>query len=148
MASVSQKGLYALRATLELARRYGKGPTSVSEIARSQDIPPRFLELIINQLRRARIVKSRRGAQGGYTLIPDPKTLSIADILEVIEEDYRPVDCSSGGGDRECAFQGHCCFADVWQEAREAVRAVLKKATFAELCKCQHYADRLLKCSA
>ena len=80
MMQVSQKTRYALRAVFELAKRYGQGPVRISDIAEKQAIPPRFLEGILNQLRQAGLLRSVRGARGGYELAEQPARLSVGDI--------------------------------------------------------------------
>jgi len=73
--NVSQKSRYALKAVLELSFRYGQGPISISQIARAQAIPARFLEAILAQLKRGGFVASRRGNEGGYILArPRPRS--------------------------------------------------------------------------
>jgi len=82
--AITQKSKYALRATLELSLRYGHGPISISEIARAQAIPARFLEAILAQLKRAALVESRRGNEGGYVLARPPSRISVGDVLRVV----------------------------------------------------------------
>ena len=74
--TISQKCQYAVRAILELARSFGKGPIKVARIAARQDIPPRFLEAILNELRQGGFVQSLRGAQGGYLLLIPPDQIT------------------------------------------------------------------------
>lgn len=135
MMSISQKARYALRAMLELTKRRGleSGPTSASEIASVQAIPPRFLELILNQLGSAGIVQSRRGAQGGYTLAHDPKQLTVLKVLELVEGDMSPVDCELCGGAKDCPLVDHCVFSDLWNEVNDSVRNIYQKTTFHDL---------------
>ena len=90
---VSQKCQYAIRATFELAKRHGQGPVKISEIAETQSIPVRFLEVILNQLRQGGFVQSRRGADGGYYLIRKADELMVGDIIQFIEGPLVPVAC-------------------------------------------------------
>jgi Rrf2 family protein len=137
MMAVSQKARYALRAMLELTKRRARqdGPTSANEIATQQAIPPRFLELILNQLASAGLVQSRRGAQGGYILAVAPEQLSVREVLELVEGDISPVDCQLCGGGKDCPLVNHCVFADLWNEAGERIREVYQRATFADLLR-------------
>ncbi len=89
--SVSQKCQYALRAVFELASRHGDAPTSIREIAQAQAIPPKFLELILVQLRKAGFVESRRGAHGGYFLAVGPAALTVGEIIRFIDGPIAPV---------------------------------------------------------
>jgi len=133
MAVVSQKCQYALRAILELARRYGGGPTSVAIMADAQAIPKRFLELIISELRQSGVVASKRGAKGGYVLLHDPAKLTVADVMLAVESNYEPVDCEPCGGNRGCPLAGHCSFVGLWKRASTAIHDVYQETTFQDL---------------
>ncbi len=85
MFTLSAKGAYGLSAVLELAFRRNQGPVQIRDIADSRDIPQQFLEQILVVLKRAGIVRSKRGAQGGYTLADDPSRIAVLDILEALE---------------------------------------------------------------
>ncbi|MCY2926958.1 MAG: Rrf2 family transcriptional regulator [Planctomycetota bacterium] len=96
MISISQKCQYALRSLYELARRADDKPTSIGEIAAAQAIPPRFLELILNDLRQGKLVNSQRGVQGGYTLARSPADITVGDVVRLVEGPIEPVKCISG----------------------------------------------------
>jgi Rrf2 family cysteine metabolism transcriptional repressor len=131
--SLSQKCQYAVRATYELAKRAGQGPTPIAEIAAAQVIPPRFLEVILNQLRQAGFVRSQRGAQGGYMLQGDPRDLSVGQIIRFVDGPMAPVKCVMETGEKDCPMYGHCPFLHMWERARDAVDGVYDKTTFADL---------------
>lgn len=135
--AISQKARYALRAMLELTKRRAieSGPTSANEIASQQAIPPRFLELILNQLGSAGIVQSRRGAQGGYLLAEDPRTLTVRKVLELVEGDLAPVDCELCGGGKDCPLVDHCVFAELWNDVARNVKDLYEQTTFADLLR-------------
>lgn len=133
MMTISQKCQYAVRAIFELTRRYGDGPTSASEIASVQAIPPRFLELIISQVGRAGFVTSRRGAQGGYQLAVPPGDLKVGDVIRIVEGPIEPVDCAACGGERQCPLEGRCVFVWFWRRAAAAMSGVYDTTTFADL---------------
>ncbi len=133
MSKITQKGQYAVRATLQLAQNYGKAPLSVASIAEKQSIPARFLEQIIAELRRAKIVSSHRGAHGGYTLNIRPDQLNMAQIIHLIDGEPRPVDCISCGGEKSCELGPDCVFAPVWIAAHQASNEIYKKTSFQEL---------------
>jgi Rrf2 family cysteine metabolism transcriptional repressor len=133
MATVSQKCQYALRAVLELSRRYGSGPTSVAAIAEVQAIPQRFLELIIGELRQGGVVASKRGARGGYVLLHDPAELTVSDVMKAVDSHYEPVDCEPCGGNRDCPLAGHCSFVNLWKRAGNAIHEIYNKTTFRDI---------------
>jgi Rrf2 family transcriptional regulator, cysteine metabolism repressor len=127
---VSQKCQYAIRAVFELARRYGRGPVKISDIAEAQAIPVRFLQVILNQLRSAGFVQSRRGAEGGYFLAQQPGSVTVGGIVEFIEGPIVPVACMTGKDGGECALHGKCVFIGVWRQAAKAVSDVYQRTSF------------------
>lgn len=130
MLRVSQKCQYALRAVYELALQYGRGPIAVADIAKPQAIPPRFLELILRQLRQGGIVESRRGPQGGYLLAVRPDQLTIGRVLGFFDGPLAPVSCVAPEPSEECPLHGRCAFLPMWERAREAVSNVFDRTTF------------------
>ena len=131
--SLSQKCQYAVRAVLELSKRHGQGPVSAGEIAASQAIPQRFLEIILNELKPTGLVDSRRGVQGGYFLTCPPAQISVGQIIRVVEGPLDPVRCT-GETDRQCCpLTDKCSLVEVWDRARKAVEAVYDAATFQDL---------------
>lgn len=130
---VSQKCQYAVRAVFELARRHGQGPVKIGEIAEVQAIPLRFLEVILNQLRGAGFVQSRRGADGGYALAREPGDLMVGEILQFIEGPLAPVACMTERTARDCSLQGNCSFIGLWKRAEKAVSDVYDQTSFQDL---------------
>ncbi len=131
---VSQKCQYALRAVFELAKRHGQGPVSIAEVAESQSIPPRFLESILGEIRRAGFVESRRGAEGGYFLAVRPRSLSVGKIVRLIEGDPGPITCADDASRPSgCAIHDHCVFAPMWQQVHDAVSEIYDTTTFQDL---------------
>jgi len=131
--NVSQKCQYALRALFELARQRGEGPVPVSEVARRQAIPPRFLELILKELRQAGWVKSFRGIRGGYVLAVAPGSLGVGEVIRFIEGPLAPVKCIAGPEGRACPLRGGCAFIGLWERAERAVSEVYDSTTFQDL---------------
>jgi Rrf2 family protein len=82
---ISLKSHYGLKAIVALAANYGKGPVQAKEIASSQGVPVRYLELLLSQLRRARMVEATRGKNGGYVLAKDPSLVTVWDIVSIFE---------------------------------------------------------------
>ena len=128
---VSAKVDYAVRALTELAVAAGHGPVKGEAIAAAQDIPLRFTENILSDLRRAGVVGSQRGADGGYWLKAPADSITVADVIRHVEgalADVRgqpPEDVSYGGA--ATALQ------DVWIATRATVRSVLESVTIADI---------------
>jgi len=135
--NLSQKCQYALRAVFELARRYQDGPVSVSQIAAAQAIPPRFLELILKQLRQAGWVQSHRGVHGGYELAVSPYALTVGQVIRFIEGPLSPVRCLSDVDADTCPLRGNCAFEQLWRRAEQAVSAVYDTTSFQDLLERQ-----------
>ncbi len=128
---VSQKCQYALRAIFELAKRSGQGPVKMAEIAEIQAIPPRFLEVILSQLKQAGFVDSQRGNEGGYFLTCELSDLSVGDIIRFVHGSIAPVNCIlDDKEDKKCPLYGDCVFLPMWKEAQQAVLDVYDSTTF------------------
>jgi len=131
---VSQKSLYALRAIFELAKRGRNKPVKIAEIAEIQAIPPRFLEVILNQLKQAGFVESRRGNEGGYMLARSPEDITVGDVLEFIQGPVGPIDCLSGKTHQgNCPLHENCVFIPMWEEVKSAIENVYNNITFKDL---------------
>ena len=130
---VPQKAQYALRAIFELAKRSGRSPVKIADVAEAQAIPPRFLEVILNQLKQAGFVESRRGSEGGYMLSRQPADLSVGDVMRFMQGDMSPVDCIAGRSRSRCPLYGSCVFLPMWQRAGKAISDVLDGTSFKDL---------------
>lgn len=139
--TISQKCQYAVRAILDLAQRWERGPVRSGEVAARQAVPPRFLENILNELKASGLVESRRGAQGGFMLACDPRELTVGRVIRLIDGPLDPVRCTKDSSHSECPLHGRCSFLAVWEEAKAAVEAVYDRMTFAELARRQNAMD-------
>ena len=131
--NVSQKCQYALRALFELSRRPGNSPVRSSDIAQSQAIPPRFLELILGELKQGGFVESRRGARGGYLLLGQPDGVTVGEVIRFVDGPVAPVKCVSHSERADCPLYGRCALIGMWSRARDAVNDVFDNTTFQDL---------------
>lgn len=129
---ISQKSQYGLRAIFELARRAGKGPVKIGDIAESQAIPPRFLEVILSQLKQAGYVESRRGQDGGYFLAREPHALTVGAVLQFIQGPIAPVGCTLETSRGDCPLES-CVFLPMWRRVQGSIQEVLDGTTFQDL---------------
>jgi Rrf2 family protein len=128
---ISAKADYAVRATVELASLDAAGPVKGDRLAAAQDIPLNFLENILQELRRAGIVASQRGAEGGYWLARAADSVTIADVIRAVEG---PIADVRGVRPDQLAYQGSAAaLQDVWVAARANLRAVLEHVTIADV---------------
>ena len=130
---LSQKCQYAIRAVLELAKRYGLGPVTIGDITRKQAVPPRFLEIILNEMRQGGLVRSRRGAHGGYELGTSPKDISVGQDIRLVDGPLDPVQCAGGRGARACPLGEGCALVKLWRRAKEALEEVYDGTSFQDL---------------
>ncbi len=140
--NLSQKCQYAVRAILELAKRYGQGPVTAGEIASSQVIPQRFLEVILNELKPTGLIESRRGVRGGYFLAGQPKDITVGQVIRLIDGPLEPVHCVGDHGKLACSLRQQCALVELWAEARQAIEQIYDGATFQDLLEREHQLDR------
>ena len=130
---ISQKGLYALQAMMTLARRHQQGAIKIRDIAADSDLPEKFLELILLELKNARIVDSVRGARGGYRLRRDPAQIPLSDIIRLIDGPLAPL------GDAEqlrgliAKDADHRALYEVFLRVRDAAAKILENTTIADV---------------
>jgi len=129
---VSAKADYALRAVIELAAA-ADGPVKGERIAQAQEIPLKFLENILGELRHAGIVRSQRGAEGGYWLARPPAEITVADVVRAVEG---PIANVRGVGPEAVEYAGTAeALRDVWVAMRASLRAVLERVTIADVAQ-------------
>jgi Rrf2 family protein len=133
----SAKGEYGVLAIFELAQHSGATPLQAKTIAKNQRIPLRFLEQVLSGLRKAGLVESVRGAQGGYVLNKMPSEIRVSDVLEAIEGPITPSSRVSGNDDPDQPYEietGHDILKPIWEEVRTAATGVLNAITIQDLC--------------
>ncbi|MFS0654734.1 cysteine metabolism transcriptional regulator CymR [Bacillus sp. 179-C3.3 HS] len=121
---ISTKGRYGLTIMIELAKKYGEGPTSLKSIAQNNDLSEHYLEQLVSPLRNARLVKSIRGAYGGYVLAHEPNEITAGDIIRVLEGPISPVEVIENEEPAKRAL---------WIRIRDAVKDVLDNTTLEDL---------------
>jgi len=129
---VSTRGRYAVMAMFDLAMRGEVGPVPVKAVAERQGLSERYLEQLMAPLRRAGLVRSVRGAQGGYVLARSPAAISVGDVLRVVEGPISPVACVSDP--KACDRTDGCVTRGIWRRLRDRMVEVLDSITLADLC--------------
>ena len=130
---ISQKGLYALEALMTLARRHEEGAIKIRDIAGESDLPEKFLELILLELKNARIVDSVRGARGGYQLRRDPAEIPLSDIVRLIDGPLAPLGDAELLRGKIAEDADHRALYEVFLEVRDAAAKILENTTVADL---------------
>ncbi len=130
---ISQKGLYALQAMMVLTRRHTQGAIRIRDIAYEKNLPEKFLELILLELKNARMVESVRGAKGGYRLRREPSDIALSEIIRLVDGPLAPF----GDADHLRALiehdTNHRALYKVFLEVRDAAARILENTTLADL---------------
>lgn len=133
---VSTRGEYGVRAMVALARNYGEGPMSITAVSRESSVPYAYLEQLIVPLRRAGLVASKRGAQGGYVLTREPSEIRVGEVYRVMEGPVAPMDCvSEDQADQTCPLIEGCETRPVWLKVRDSIVEAIDSMTLADLVK-------------
>ena len=130
---ISTKGEYGIRAMMELSNRYGEGYVQSAQIASARKIPENYLYQLLITLRKAGLVQSRRGPQGGHMLARPPDAISVAEVVRALEGPLAPVTCIQDNIVDTCAYTKQCVLKDVWREVTQATADILTRHTFGEL---------------
>ena len=133
---ISTKGQNAIKLMIDLATYNHGEPVSVKDIAKRQDISEKYLEQIISMLNKASLVKSVRGAHGGYVLNYPPEKYTVGKILRAVEGDMAPTDCV-GENAIPCENKSMCASYRLWEKLDEAVNGVLDGFTLADMVEWQ-----------
>jgi Rrf2 family protein len=128
---LSTRARYGIRAILELAGNYGRGPLQIKTIAQRQDISIKYLEQLMAILKSAGFVKSIRGPKGGYTLAKAPNQIKLSDVFNSLEGPVVTVECL--GNESYCARTADCVIRQVWAEMEQAITNVLQAISLQDL---------------
>lgn len=129
---ITYKGDYALKTILDLALHYGNGVVTIHELAKRADIPIKFLEQVLLDLKRGGFVESRRGKVGGYLLAKSPSQIKLGEIIRFIDGPIEPITCIDKRY-RECNDIYKCVFRKIWQEVTKATSDIIDNITFEDL---------------
>lgn len=143
--NISTKGRYGLRAVLDLAMHYTDRPITLSSIAKRQRISEGYLEQLMAPMKKAGIVASSRGAQGGYYLARDPDKIIVGEVFRALEGPLALASCVGEETDRLCSHRENCGSAFLWAEVQTAISKVLDQYTIADLIS-REYDDKLNRC--
>ena len=133
---LSTKSRYGVRALFDMAYHSGTLPAQIKDISRRQAISPRYLEQIFQDLKRAGLLKSKRGPQGGYQLAKKPDEITVKDIVLAAEGDLALVDCVKNARNRknQCEFDNQCVTQKVWDGATRNLQDYLNSINLRDLC--------------
>lgn len=127
---LTTRGRYAVTAMLDLALHYQSGPVSLSEIAERQGISQSYLEQLFSRLRKRGLVDATRGPGGGYRLLKSSDDISVADVIDAVDE---TVDATRCGGQQNCQGEKRCLTHDLWADLSTQIRDFLDNISLNEL---------------
>lgn len=130
---ISQKGLYALQSMMMLARHYNQGTMRIREIAYEEDLPEKFLELILLELKNARMVESVRGAKGGYQLRRPPSDIRLSEIIRLVDGPLAPFGDAEQLRSLIDRDSEHRTLYQVFLDVRNAAARILENTTLADI---------------
>src|SRR5918997_4887486 len=137
----STKAEYGVRVMAHVARRGGDSPIPLGTIADAEGLPLAYLEHLVQRLRRAGLVDSRRGAHGGYSLARAPEAITMAEVVAALEGDIAPIECISASEDgalvcsRELAAEDPCPTKLLWTRVQGPIERTLEEMTLSDLVK-------------
>ena len=127
---LSTKGRYGVKAMVELAINYGGAPSSIKTISKRQNISEYYLEQLFSPLRKAKLITSIRGAQGGYVLSREPKDITVAEIMYVLEGPIEIAECIDGVS---CDNLDCCATRLLWAKIKNSIDDVMKSVTLQDI---------------
>lgn len=130
---LSTKGRYGVKAMVDLAIHYGDEPSSIKKISERQGISEYYLEQLFSPLRKAHLIRSIRGAQGGYILSRHPKYIKVRDIMEVLEGPIEISDCIDDTKGNSCNNIGRCATRILWSKIRDSIDSVMESTTLQDI---------------
>lgn len=128
---ISTKGRYGTRAMIDIAEHYGSGPVSLRQLTERQCLSLKYMEQIIPLLKSSGLIRSARGAHGGYVLSKKPREISLRDIVEALEGSWSLVDCIDDP--TLCDRTEECGAYDVWNDIQAAMYKILDSTTLADM---------------
>jgi Rrf2 family protein len=119
----------------DLAQNYGSGPISLKTVAERQNLSDHYLEQLIAMLKKSGLVKSMRGAQGGYVLAREPSEIKVGDVIRALEGPIAPVYCVSEKDPGICDESDYCITRTVWARVRDGLAELLDSISLADMCR-------------
>ena len=127
---LSTKGRYGVKAMVELAIHYGGNPISIKTISTRQNISECYLEQLFAPLRKAKLITSSRGAQGGYVLSKEPKDVTVAQLIYILEGPIEIADCIEGS---TCDNVDFCATRLLWEKIKNSIDDVMESITLQDI---------------
>ena len=135
---LSTKGRYGVRAMFDLALHSGDGAIALKSVAQREHISEKYLEHLFASLKKAGLIRSVRGAQGGYRLARSPEDITLGDIIRVLEGPIAPTECVvDDDGEEKCERSSDCVMRSIWTDVRDQINGILDDITLAQIVEDQ-----------
>lgn len=131
---LSKKGDYGLRALVEIALNYGREPVHIRDIAKKENIPVKFLEQILLNLKRHGVLQSKMGGGGGYFLAREPENITLGEVIRILDGPIAPVNCVSKTAYIKCPEEETCKIRAIMEDIRSAIADILDRITLKDVC--------------
>ena len=128
---ISTKGRYGLRILMDLAINQSEKPRLIRDIAKSQQISEKYISRLVIALRKAGMIRSVRGVNGGFHIAMKPEDITLLDVIEVMEGPLSIVDCVSAP--KKCAHSANCAPREIWGKLNEDIRGLMRQTTLADI---------------
>ena len=136
--NITTKGRYALRVMIDLAAHGQRGYVSLTEISQRQELSVKYLEMIVGHLKKAALIESSRGKDGGYRLCRWPESYTVGEILRSIEESLAPVSCLKDG-EAGCERAASCLTLPMWKEVDSLTNSYFDSISLADLLSAERW---------
>ena|SRR3989338_302024 len=133
---IAKKTKYGLHALIHLSQHYLKGPVLIADLAKKENIPKKFLEVILWELKKHGLLESKQGKGGGYSLAKHPREIKLGQVIRILEGPLAPVSCVSQTAYKkckECRDENYCGIRLVMKDVREAISNILDKTSLEEV---------------
>ncbi len=130
---ISYKTDYSLKIILDLSRHFPANVVRIEELSKRQDIPRKFLEQLLLNLKKGGYIQSKRGPRGGYFLTRDPGEIFLGDVVRFISGPIYPIACIDPLENQSCDFKQKCVFAGIWKQVGQEISSVVDNISFANL---------------
>jgi len=130
---LSTKGRYGVLAMVELALHYGQGPVSIKEISEKQKFSDSYMEQLFSTLKNSGLVRSLRGAHGGYVLARKPSDITVGDIIRALEGPIELAECINENDSYDCAKSLECLTRGLWEDMRDSINDVIDHRSLQDL---------------
>ena len=128
---ISTKGRYGLRILMDLAIHQSEKPRLIRDIAKSQQISEKYISRLVIALRKAGLIRSVRGVNGGFHLNKKPEDITLLEVVEVMEGPLSIVDCVTAP--KKCSHHANCAPREIWCKLNEDIRAIMSRTTLADI---------------